>query len=114
MGNSQNELLSVHKISQAWPGAPENTETIESSRVGEVTCQTSANQRPSPLVEPDVQISRIRLSCKRSPLMRPARLITPPALAAESARRSSLPPAGDSHVGYDAQDAAPGVVACRH
>src|SRR3954452_2375809 len=108
MGNSQNELLSVHKISQAWPGAP------ESSRVGEVTCQTSANQRPSPLVEPDVQISRIRLSCKRSPLMRPARLITPPAPAAESARRSSLPPAGDSHVGYDAQDAAPGVVACRH
>jgi len=29
MGNSQNELLSVHKISQAWPGAPEDTEKIE-------------------------------------------------------------------------------------
>jgi len=29
MGNSQNELLSVHKINQAWPGAPEDTENTE-------------------------------------------------------------------------------------
>jgi len=32
MGNSQNELLSVHKINQAWPGAPEDTEKINRER----------------------------------------------------------------------------------
>jgi len=32
MGNSQNELLSVHKINQAWPGAPENTEKNKNDR----------------------------------------------------------------------------------
>src|SRR4051812_23460928 len=72
-----------HGFTGRW-GYLHERRQLRNSRVGEVTCQTSANQRPSPLVEPDVQISRIRLSCKRSPLMRPARLITPPAPAAES------------------------------
>src|SRR6476619_6909718 len=34
MGNSQNELLSVHKINQAWPGAPEDTEKNDGGSAG--------------------------------------------------------------------------------
>ena len=49
-------------------------------------------QCPSPLVEPDVRISRIRLSCKHSPSPRTTAVAGTPRSQRAKSRRAELPP----------------------